>query len=1001
MAQIDTLTLEVNADISKASQKLETLARRLDYLKESTGKAVGAYKNLARELAKITVPSKNLNNILKVSNALTSLNSVNGKNIETLASGFNDLTNSLQKMSQFKRVSTQLDKINKIASSLNGLNSVKGNNIIKSADGLTNLASSIESMPESVISKIERLGSALQTIPDNTAIRSLGRMKTTSVIGMTPQESGTTTQTGASGVGDILTDTKNKIAEAKNFSQVIGTLTTSLKALKALPWVGVVTTGLGLLGKAFKKLISPITSVVKALKGFIKSLARIAFYRFIRSILKEISQGLKEGINNLALYSKALEGLDAHNANNVLSRYASSFLYLKNTIATAVIPALRALIPIFEEVIQKAVNFIDIIAQLGSAIFGTDYTKAKYYWVDYADSLDKASGSAKALHHQLAGFDELNNLTAPSAGGRGKNELDPTEMFAEATISQKILDIIGKVKGLWSDIKEIMSPVVEKAKELWGTLKLTWEKLYPNLVRIWNVVKKTWTQVVKPFLKGFTEGLMKGLFGDEQKNLPEVVGSLSEKLADLAEGFGKLIDKVDPDKVEKFGETLGKVLGVILKITNPLRSLDGYVLAFSTSLDQTVKFIKSLKENMEDAQSPLDLFKVAFENIKDLAGKLWDKLGEGIDKLLGLDSTFTNIQSPMDLVKTAFANITTEADSLKDKFIEAIDKTGTLKENFDNIKSPMDLVETAFTNIVNGAKSLIDKFTETSDKSDDVEGKFETLKTRVDDLISVFGVGGLVDKIANAKDEIDNLRSKTSDTNSIFETFKTKIDDAKSAVEKVKTEVSNLKHRFEEIKAYFAFTNPFSKMKENTGNTLSLVNALKNALDNLKKIGKITIELAFSVTGLGVLGTVADAIGHSGGSNDNPIQKITDALTNNNDTKTTSTTSNNDLEKALKNIRQTGHTKTKALGGYVPRGDLFIANETSPEMIGSIGGNTAVANNNQITEAIAQATYTAMSKALAENGGSVNIVVEGDGEQMFKVFQKKQREYTRQTGYAY
>ena len=76
MAQIDTLTLEVNADISKASQKLDTLARRLTALKDSTGKAVSGYKNLAKELAKITVPSKNLNNILKVSNALISLNSV-------------------------------------------------------------------------------------------------------------------------------------------------------------------------------------------------------------------------------------------------------------------------------------------------------------------------------------------------------------------------------------------------------------------------------------------------------------------------------------------------------------------------------------------------------------------------------------------------------------------------------------------------------------------------------------------------------------------------------------------------------------------------------------------------------------------------------------------------------------------------------------------------------------------------------------------------------------
>ena len=93
--------------------------------------------------------------------------------------------------------------------------------------------------------------------------------------------------------------------------------------------------------------------------------------------------------------------------------------------------------------------------------------------------------------------------------------------------------------------------------------------------------------------------------------------------------------------------------------------------------------------------------------------------------------------------------------------------------------------------------------------------------------------------------------------------------------------------------------------------------------------------------------------------------------------------------------------KKKANGGFVSRGDLFIANEKMPEFVGSIGGNTAVANNDQITEAIAQATYTAMSKALAENGGSVNIVVEGDGDKMFKVFQKKQTEYNRRTGFAY
>lgn len=44
---------------------------------------------------------------------------------------------------------------------------------------------------------------------------------------------------------------------------------------------------------------------------------------------------------------------------------------------------------------------------------------------------------------------------------------------------------------------------------------------------------------------------------------------------------------------------------------------------------------------------------------------------------------------------------------------------------------------------------------------------------------------------------------------------------------------------------------------------------------------------------------------------------------------------------------------TYANGGFVPRGDLFIANESSPEFVGNIGNRTAVANNNQIVQGIA------------------------------------------------
>lgn len=57
-----------------------------------------------------------------------------------------------------------------------------------------------------------------------------------------------------------------------------------------------------------------------------------------------------------------------------------------------------------------------------------------------------------------------------------------------------------------------------------------------------------------------------------------------------------------------------------------------------------------------------------------------------------------------------------------------------------------------------------------------------------------------------------------------------------------------------------------------------------------------------------------------------------------------------------------------ANGGFPDEGQLFIAREAGAEMVGNIGSRTAVANNEQITTAIANATYEAVSKALGEQG---------------------------------
>ena len=57
-------------------------------------------------------------------------------------------------------------------------------------------------------------------------------------------------------------------------------------------------------------------------------------------------------------------------------------------------------------------------------------------------------------------------------------------------------------------------------------------------------------------------------------------------------------------------------------------------------------------------------------------------------------------------------------------------------------------------------------------------------------------------------------------------------------------------------------------------------------------------------------------------------------------------------------------------GGFPDVGEVFVANESGPELVGNIGNRTAVANQKQITEGIAEATYSAFTRAFAENKGS-------------------------------
>ena len=95
-----------------------------------------------------------------------------------------------------------------------------------------------------------------------------------------------------------------------------------------------------------------------------------------------------------------------------------------------------------------------------------------------------------------------------------------------------------------------------------------------------------------------------------------------------------------------------------------------------------------------------------------------------------------------------------------------------------------------------------------------------------------------------------------------------------------------------------------------------------------------------------------------------------------------------------------------ANGGFPEMGQMFIARERGPEMVGTIGRKTAVANNEQITDAIATAVKAAVIEALMMAGQSEQTPVTEftfriDSEDMYKtVLKGKKRAERRYTATA-
>lgn len=106
--------------------------------------------------------------------------------------------------------------------------------------------------------------------------------------------------------------------------------------------------------------------------------------------------------------------------NEAMSRMLSKVTELKNSFAAAIAPVIQAIEPYVVRIANYLINAFNQISLLMASLFGQKtFYKAIPVAENYAESLDGAANSAKKLQKQLMGIDELTVLQDPSAGASG------------------------------------------------------------------------------------------------------------------------------------------------------------------------------------------------------------------------------------------------------------------------------------------------------------------------------------------------------------------------------------------------------------------------------------------------------------------------------------------------------------------------------------------------------------------------------------------------------
>ena len=438
-----------------------------------------------------------------------------------------------------------------------------------------------------------------------------------------------------------------------------------------------------------------------------------------------------------------------------------------------------------------------------------------------------------------------------------------------------------------------------------------------------------------------------------------------QKVHEDLHGSNGLVNKLRDILYERF-ERMTKVIPT--KFKDVAKDIGSYFTKSKSEIEKNFKGSAIVKQMQQVANNVIASFKNVAKDIGSKFTQTQSMIAKALNKTAIVKTASDTAKGFVDSFKSVHTDTAKPFQSIHTEIDKSINKYSITKTATDTAKSFTD----AFKNV-----------------GSDTGKAFQNVHLDIEKEVRKDEVAGTGKKTASAfTDAFSNI---SADTASHFESVSTKISE--------KTDVNSIRSTAEN--ALSAFTNMFVGVSETikgyfsgvaSAMSLDVWSISNNANNAVNAFTAPFANIAYTISGnmYSVLSSIQDVLSYNNLYNIG--QNAGNALANGFRNVHIPTPSINIT--AWDNV-QVGNGSMQvprfainwyAAGGFPNFGELFLANENGPEMIGRMGNRNVVANNNQIIEGIKQGVLDAFTSAMdksssnAQNGDNrpeINVYVGG------------------------